>query len=173
MLPGCLSQGALFTLPPSLPPSAAGTSPYMPITLMRSQRDFFKFYTFEDAAAEELETWKDAFLAFLRKVGQQRQCQRQCQCQASGRPASSWVQQPSRTGGMSRLVTQAWHPRRVMHANACPFQQRLRLRRHAPPSKNKCRHWPAQAIVLHDPLLCAAVPLAPVGSTASLQGLLC
>ncbi|GAB4821231.1 hypothetical protein N2152v2_008277 [Parachlorella kessleri] len=45
-----------------------GISPYMPITLMKSHKDFAKYYTFQDASPAELKAWMDSFLGFLRKV---------------------------------------------------------------------------------------------------------
>lgn len=37
---------------------------------MRSWRRFYKYFTFEEASEQELRTWTDSFLGFLRKVGE-------------------------------------------------------------------------------------------------------
>lgn len=47
---------------------SAGTSPYMPIALMRNERDFRPFFTMQDVPAPELQRWTDAFLYVLRKA---------------------------------------------------------------------------------------------------------
>lgn len=47
---------------------SAGASAYMPLMFMRRERLFRRYYSMKDAAAGELERWRDAFLYFCKKL---------------------------------------------------------------------------------------------------------